>query len=340
MYHQPYPFNQPQGFQPPNYFHNYLFHGESTQHSQSDANASIPVEAAAAQREKGKGRKKRAPAKQRQSVQVPEDTEFLDETDDAGMHWTEADFTCLARAWENDAHKIYQGLNGGNDFKHREAYKILAQKPQWANLRDDGLNHAVKIPRNVARRTSDNSSPGNSVGSNNLSEDPDGPPTPQSAIPNSNLDGSLYEGGSRPISLKLYRKNLAAQKAMDGVAVSGSGIQAMLDELGLEKIQAKEGKKKRRAEAMQHWQVKMDFEQAKGDHKIMGKDLSTLSGHQLQYYLQRQAEIMERLAKRGGPAWCRTQIAATQLKIRSSEEDGDDKPRGSGMDESDDKEDI
>ncbi|KAF6146445.1 hypothetical protein GIB67_037745 [Kingdonia uniflora] len=28
---------------------------------------------------------------------------------------------------ENDAQKIYQGLNGGNDFKHREAYKILAR---------------------------------------------------------------------------------------------------------------------------------------------------------------------------------------------------------------------
>ncbi|KAF6174750.1 hypothetical protein GIB67_031274, partial [Kingdonia uniflora] len=108
------------------------------------------------------------------------------------MHWTDADFTCPARAWvttsvnvngrtkgftfyqkENDAHKIYKGLNGGNDFKHREAYKILALEPRWANLRDDGLNHAVNIPRNVARRTSDNSSLGNSVGSNNLSEDPD-----------------------------------------------------------------------------------------------------------------------------------------------------------------------
>ncbi|KAF6134090.1 hypothetical protein GIB67_035644, partial [Kingdonia uniflora] len=176
---------------------NYLFHGESTQHSQSDANASIPVEAAAPQLEKGKGIKKREPAKQRPIVQVSEDVEFLDETDNAGMHWTDADFTCLARAWvttsvnvngrtkgftfyqkENDAHKIYKGLNGGNDFKHRKAYKILARELRWANLRDDGLNHAVNIPRNVARRTSDNSSPGNSVGSNNLSEDPDGPPTP------------------------------------------------------------------------------------------------------------------------------------------------------------------
>ncbi|KAF6172835.1 hypothetical protein GIB67_034687 [Kingdonia uniflora] len=79
---------------------------------------------------------------------------------------------------ENDAHKIYHGLNGGNDFKHREAYKILALEPRWANVRDNGLNHAVNIPRNVARRISDNSSPGNSVRSNNLSEDPDGPPTP------------------------------------------------------------------------------------------------------------------------------------------------------------------
>ncbi|KAF6169211.1 hypothetical protein GIB67_013641 [Kingdonia uniflora] len=196
-YYQPYPFTQPQGFQSPNYFYNYLFHGESTQHSQSDANASIPVEAAAPQKEKGKGRKKRAPAKQRPSVQVPEDSEFLDETNDAGMHWTDADFTCLARVWvttsvqtngrtkgftfyqkENDAHKIYKGLNGGNDFKHHEAYKILARESRWANLRDDGLNHTVNIPRNVARGTSDNFSSGNSVGSNNLSEDPDGPPTP------------------------------------------------------------------------------------------------------------------------------------------------------------------
>ncbi|KAF6169957.1 hypothetical protein GIB67_034349 [Kingdonia uniflora] len=91
---------------------------------------------------------------------------------------------------------------------------------------------------------------------------------------------------------------------------------------------------------MQHWQAKIDFEQAKEDHKIMEKDLSTLSGHQLQYYLQRQAEVMKRLAKRGGPAWCRTQITVTQSKIISSEKDDDDKPGGSGMDESDDEEDI
>ncbi|KAF6169244.1 hypothetical protein GIB67_013674, partial [Kingdonia uniflora] len=140
---------------------------------------------------------------------------------------------------ENDAHKIYQGLNGDNDFKHREAYKILAREPRWANLRDNGLNYAGNIARNVARRTSDNSSPGNSVRSNNLSEDPDGPLTPQFAGPNSDLEGSLYEGRSRSIAQKLYRKNLAAQKAMDGVAASGSGIQTMLDELRLEKTQAK-----------------------------------------------------------------------------------------------------
>ncbi|KAF6170718.1 hypothetical protein GIB67_015670, partial [Kingdonia uniflora] len=73
---------------------------------------------------------------------------------------------------ENDIHKIYKGLNGGNEFKHREAYKILARELRWANLRDDGLNHAVNILRNVVRRTSDNFSPGNSVGSNNLSKDP------------------------------------------------------------------------------------------------------------------------------------------------------------------------
>ncbi|KAF6161410.1 hypothetical protein GIB67_009289 [Kingdonia uniflora] len=341
-YYQPYPLTQPQGFQSPNYFQNYLFHGESTQHSQSDANASIPVEAAASQKEKGKGKMKRAPAKQRPSVQVSEDTEFLDETDDAGMHWTDADFTdpeCPTRRscgstkskWcalnaqcvaykgivaqerfrnssgkieedrENDAHKINKSLNGGNDFKHREEYKILARGPRWANLRDDGLNHAVNIPRNVARRTSENSSPGNSVGSNNLSKDPDGPPTPQSAGPNSDLDGSLYEGGSRLIDQKLHRKHIALQKAMEGVTASGSGIQTLLDELRLEKMQTNQKKERRRAETIQHWQAKMDLEEAKEDHKIMEKDLSTLSGHQLQYYLQRQTEIMERLANRGGP---------------------------------------
>ncbi|KAF6170042.1 hypothetical protein GIB67_042847, partial [Kingdonia uniflora] len=232
---------------------NYLFHGESTQYSQSGVNASIPVEVAAPPKDKGKGRKKRAPAKQRPIVQVSEDAEFLDEMDDAGMHWTDADFTCLTRAWENDAHKIYKGLNGGNDFKHRETYKILAREPRWANLRDDGLNHEVNIPRNVTRRTSDNSSPGNSVGSNNLSEDPDNPPIPQSAGPNSDLDGSLYEGGSRPIGQKLYRKNIASQKALEGFTASGSGVHALLDELRLEKMQANQEKERRRAEAIQHW---------------------------------------------------------------------------------------
>ncbi|KAF6142377.1 hypothetical protein GIB67_033804 [Kingdonia uniflora] len=145
---------------------------------------------------------------------------------------------------ENDAHKIYQGLNDNNDFKHRETYKILAREPRWANLRDYGLNDAVNIPRNVARRTSDNSSPGNSVGSNNLSEDPDDPPIPQSEGPNFDLYGSLYEGESMLIGQKLYKKNLVAQKVMDGVAASGSGIQTMLDELRLEKRQTKEKKRK------------------------------------------------------------------------------------------------
>ncbi|KAF6144127.1 hypothetical protein GIB67_004800 [Kingdonia uniflora] len=132
---------------------------------------------------------------------------------------------------ENDAHEIYQGLNDINDFKHHEAYKILAREPRWANPRDDGLIHAGNVPRNIARRTSDNSSSGNSVRSNNLSEDPDGSPAPQSTSPNSEFDGSLYEGGSRPICQKLFRKNLATQKALDVVAASGSGIQTMLDEL-------------------------------------------------------------------------------------------------------------
>ncbi|KAF6142091.1 hypothetical protein GIB67_037009 [Kingdonia uniflora] len=306
LYYQPYLLTQPQGFQPPNYFQNYLFYGESTQYSQSDANASIPVDAAAPQKEKGKRRKKRAPVKQRQTVQVPEDAAFLDETDDAykGIVAQERFRNSSRKSEEdreNDVHKIYQGLNGGNDFKHRETYKILARESRWANLMDDGLNHAVNRPQNVARRTSDNFSPRNSVGSNNLSEDLGGPPTPQSVGPNSDLDGSLYEGRSRPIGQKLYRKNLAVQKAMDGVATSGSGIQTMLNELRLEKRQTKDEKERRKAEVMQHWQTKIDFEQAKEDCKIMEKDPSTLSGHQLQYYLQRQAEVMERLVKRGGP---------------------------------------
>ncbi|KAF6172270.1 hypothetical protein GIB67_024892 [Kingdonia uniflora] len=199
--------------------------------NQSNANTSIPVEAAVPQKEKGKGRKKRASAKQRQSVQVPKDAKFLDETDDAELQWTEAYFTCPTRAWENDAHKIYQGLSDGNDFKHHEAYKILAQEPRWTNLRDDGLNHAGNVPRNVARRTSDNSSLKNSIRSNNLSEDPDNPPTPQFVGKNSGLDGSLYEGRSMPIGQKLFRKNIITQKALDGVVVSGSGIQIMLDKL-------------------------------------------------------------------------------------------------------------
>ncbi|KAF6162928.1 hypothetical protein GIB67_021077 [Kingdonia uniflora] len=158
------------------------------------------------------------------------------------LHYLNRNFRHLARninpirslnLKENDAHKIYQGLNGGNDFKHREAYKILAREPRWANLRDDGLNHAENIPRNVVRRTSDNSSSENSIGSNNLLENPGDPPTPQSVGLNSDLDGSLYEGGSRPIGQKLFRKNLAAQKALDGVTASGSGIQTIQDELWL-----------------------------------------------------------------------------------------------------------
>ncbi|KAF6167928.1 hypothetical protein GIB67_027706 [Kingdonia uniflora] len=135
--------------------------GRPSDKSQSDTNASIPIEAAAPQKEKGKGRMKRALAKPRQNVQVPKDANFLDETNDGGLHWMEADLTCLARAWvtasiqtmrsykeivtqerfrnsigkieedrENDAHKIYQDLNGGNNFKHREANKF------WHENRD------------------------------------------------------------------------------------------------------------------------------------------------------------------------------------------------------------
>ncbi|KAF6140801.1 hypothetical protein GIB67_042214 [Kingdonia uniflora] len=58
-------------------FKNYLFHGESTQHCQSDTNASIHVEAAPPQKEKGKGKMKRAPVKQRPNVQVPEDVDWF-----------------------------------------------------------------------------------------------------------------------------------------------------------------------------------------------------------------------------------------------------------------------
>ncbi|KAF6147931.1 hypothetical protein GIB67_023287 [Kingdonia uniflora] len=132
---------------------------------------------------------------------------------------------------ENDGHKIYQGMNGGNDFKHCEAYRVLARELRWANLKDDGLNHAGNVPRNVARRSSHNSSPGNSVGSNNLSEDPNDPPTSRSPGQNSELDGSLYKGGSRPIGQKLFRKNLVTQKTLDGVVASSNGIQTMLDKL-------------------------------------------------------------------------------------------------------------
>ncbi|KAF6159058.1 hypothetical protein GIB67_032675 [Kingdonia uniflora] len=158
-----------------------------------------------------------------------------------------ASFGVLVISVKNDPHKLYRGLNGGNDFKHRKMYKILVRKPRWANLRDDGLNHAGNVPRNVARRTSDNFSSRNSVGSNNLSEDTDGPPVPQFAGQNSELDGSLYEGGSRPIGQKLFRKNLTIQKALHGAVTSGSGIQTMLDELRLEKRQAKAEKERRRA---------------------------------------------------------------------------------------------
>ncbi|KAF6138855.1 hypothetical protein GIB67_018586 [Kingdonia uniflora] len=84
-------------------------------------------------------------------------------------------------------------MNGGNNFKHREAYNILAREPRWASLKDNGLNHTGNLPKNVASKTLHNSSPGNSTGSNNLSEDPGAPPILQSAPPNYELDGSLYE---------------------------------------------------------------------------------------------------------------------------------------------------
>ncbi|KAF6162836.1 hypothetical protein GIB67_029105 [Kingdonia uniflora] len=147
---------------------------------------------------------------------------------------------------ENDAHKIYYGLNGGNDFKHCEAYTILVRESRWANLRDDGLNHAGNVPKNIAKRTSDISSSGNSVESNNLSEDPDDPPTPQSPGQNSELDSSLYEGGSSPIGQKLFKTNLATKKVLDGVVTFDSISQTMLDELQMEKRQAKDEKERRK----------------------------------------------------------------------------------------------
>ncbi|KAF6141156.1 hypothetical protein GIB67_006601 [Kingdonia uniflora] len=103
------------------------------------------------------------------------------------------------------------------------------------------------VPRNIVRGTSDNSSLGNLVGSSNLSEDLNGPPIPQSEGQNFKLDGSLYEGGSRRIGQKLFKKNFVTQKTLDGVVASGSGIQTMMDELQLEKRQAKKERERRRA---------------------------------------------------------------------------------------------
>ncbi|KAF6176107.1 hypothetical protein GIB67_000201 [Kingdonia uniflora] len=143
-------------------------------------------------------------------------------------------------AHEKDAHKIYQGINGDNDFKDRKTYKILTREQRRANLKDDRLNHVESITINIARRTSHNSSLGNSVRSNNLSEDPDDPPIPQFVPQNFELDGSLYEGGTRPIGQKTFRKDLATQKALDEIIASGSSIQTMLMEMRLEKRKEKE----------------------------------------------------------------------------------------------------
>ncbi|KAF6144395.1 hypothetical protein GIB67_024622, partial [Kingdonia uniflora] len=126
----------------------------------------------------------------------------------------------------------------------------------------------------------------NSIGSNNLSDDPDDPPIPQSNPQNSKFNGLLYEGGARTIGQKLFRKNLTRNKVLDDIITSGSGIQAMLMEMRLEKKQTKQEKERRRAEANQQWQAKIDLEQAREDYKIMDKDLSNLSGHVLQYYQQ------------------------------------------------------
>ncbi|KAF6135028.1 hypothetical protein GIB67_014077 [Kingdonia uniflora] len=163
-------------FQPLNYFQNYLFHVESIQHSQSNANVSIPVEAVAPQKENGKGRTERTPVKQRQSVDPECPTRRS--SGSTKSQWYTLNAQCVAYKGivaqerfrnssgkteedrENDVHKIYQDLNGGNDFIHREAYKILVREPRWANLRDDGLNYEGNIPINVARRTSNNSSSG------------------------------------------------------------------------------------------------------------------------------------------------------------------------------------
>ncbi|KAF6175673.1 hypothetical protein GIB67_022675 [Kingdonia uniflora] len=194
------------------------------------------------------------------------------------MHWTEVDFTCLAKAWVTASVQTTGRTNG---FTFYQKVNIAFKRdPECPTRRSSGstksqwytLNAQCVVCKGIVAQERFR----NSNGKTEEDRENDAHKIYQGL----NGDGSLYEGGSRPIGQKLYRKNLTAQKALDGVAASGSGIQTMLDKLWLEKIQAKE-EKERRAEAMQYWQAKIDFEQANEDRKIMEKDLSTLSGHQL-----------------------------------------------------------
>ncbi|KAF6164423.1 hypothetical protein GIB67_025249 [Kingdonia uniflora] len=171
------------------------------------------------------------------------------------MHWADADFTCLAKAWVTTSvqtngrtkgftfyQKVNIAFNRDPECPTRRscestksqwyalnaqcvAYKGIVAQEQFRNssgkTKEDRENDAYKIYKGL--------NGGNSVGSSNLLEDPDGPPAPQSAGPNSDLDGLLYEGGSRPIGQKLHKNNIASQKAMEGVTASGSGIHALLD---------------------------------------------------------------------------------------------------------------
>ncbi|KAF6152876.1 hypothetical protein GIB67_011347, partial [Kingdonia uniflora] len=199
--------------------------------------------------------------------------------DDARLHWTETDFTCLARAWLIASVKTVGRTKG---FTFYQNVNIAFNKdPECPTQRSSGLTKAqwytlnaqcVAYKRIIAQERFRHDS------------------------------GKIKEDrvGSRPIGQELFRNNLATQKELNSVVASGSDIQTILDELRLKKRQANEEKEIRRAEANQQWQAKINLEQAREDRKIIKKDLSNLSGHQLQYYLQKQAEVLERLTKRGG----------------------------------------
>ncbi|KAF6168818.1 hypothetical protein GIB67_042125 [Kingdonia uniflora] len=179
---------------------------------------------------------------------------------------------------ENEAHKIYQGLNGDNDFKHREAYKILVRESRWANLRDDGLNHAENIPRNIARRTSDNSSPGNSVRSNNLSEDPDSHLHLNLRTQMLNWIDHCMRVKVDPSAKNSLERTLQHKRhwmvLLHLVAISKQCL--MNYDWRRDKRKKKKKEEEQKSRSKQHWQAKMDFEQAKEDRKIIKKDLSTL----------------------------------------------------------------